>query len=408
MNSLVLIDELGTSTDPEEGSALSEAILSHFQDVGALTIATTHHRVVAAYAQEQVGMMNASVDLDPTTLAPTYRITMGLPGRSYAMTIATRLGLATEVVDQARSLMAPSQLVAEELIQDLQKEREVLNRLNIEAEENLAEAVKQREEVEHNLANLETIKENLVEEARNELQQQTAELLNRLRRVERFIEQPTVSSLGNSDVGLDKELDVNALSVDEARLELNQVRRSINSPEWDPISVSRTGWQRDLVSGDRVYIRGIPRPVVVINPSGEDDHIEVSLGTMRAKIPIYQLEGLAPSLRSENSGLQTTGRSDNSGRAYESTVSRNSLPKISFDPEIDLRGQRVHQALDKIEDLLRHGAAQDVDEVRIIHGKGTGILRTAVREYLSDHPLVKLATPDPENSGDGVTLVFLK
>ena len=408
MKSLVLIDELGTSTDPEEGSALSEAILSHFQDVGALTIATTHHRVVAAYAQEQVGMMNASVDLDPTTLAPTYRITMGLPGRSYAMTIATRLGLATEVVDQARSLMAPSQLVAEELIQDLQKEREVLNRLNIEAEENLAEAVKQREEVEHNLANLETIKENLVEEARNELQQQTAELLNRLRRVERFIEQPTVSSLGNSDVGLDKELDVNALSVDEARLELNQVRRSINSPEWDPISVSRTGWQRDLVSGDRVYIRGIPRPVVVINPSGEDDHIEVSLGTMRAKIPIYQLEGLAPSLRSENSGLQTTGRSDNSGRAYESTVSRNSLPKISFDPEIDLRGQRVHQALDQIEDLLRHGAAQDVDEVRIIHGKGTGILRTAVREYLSDHPLVKLATPDPENSGDGVTLVFLK
>ena len=163
-----------------------------------------------------------------------------------------------------------------------------------------------------------------------------------------------------------------------------------------------------MVSGDRVYIRGIPRPVVVINPSGEDDHIEVSLGTMRAKIPIYQLEGLAPSLRSENSGLQTTGRSDNSGRAYESTVSRNSLPKISFDPEIDLRGQRVHQALDKIEDLLRHGAAQDVDEVRIIHGKGTGILRTAVREYLSDHPLVKLATPDPENSGDGVTLVFLK
>ena len=408
VKSLVLIDELGTSTDPEEGSALSEAILSHFQDVGALTIATTHHRVVAAYAQEQVGMMNASVDLDPVTLAPTYRITMGLPGRSYAMTIATRLGLASQVVDQARSLMAPSQLVAEELIQDLQKEREVLNRLNIEAEANLADAMKQREEVDHNLANLETIKENLVEEARNELQQETAELLNKLRRVERFIQQPTILNPGNPDVELDKGIDGNDLSIDEARLELNEVRRSINSPEWDPISLSRTGWQRDLVNGDRVYIRGIPRPVVVINPSGEDDHIEVSLGTMRAKIPIYQLEGLAPAGRSENSVLQMRSQSDNSGRAYESTASRNSLPKISFDPEIDLRGQRVHQALDKIEDLLRNGAAQDADEVRIIHGKGTGTLRTAVREYLSDHPLVKLAIPDPENSGDGVTLVFLK
>ena len=121
-----------------------------------------------------------------------------------------------------------------------------------------------------------------------------------------------------------------------------------------------------------------------------------------------RLEDLAPAGRSENNVLQMTRQSDNFGGDYGSTVSRNSLPKISFDPEIDLRGQRVHQALDKIEDLLRHGAAQDVDEVRIIHGKGTGILRTAVREYLSDHPLVKLATPDPENSGDGVTLVFLK
>ena len=229
------------------------------------------------------------------------------------MTIATRLGLASQVVAQARSLMAPSQLVAEELIQDLQKEREILNRLNIEAEENLADAVKQQEEVEHNLANLETIKEDLVEEARNELQQQTAELLNRLRRVERFIQQPTILNPGSPDVELDKGIDGNDLSIDEARLELNEVRRSINSPEWDPISLSRTGWQRDLVNGDRVYIRGIPRPVVVINPSGEDDHIEVSLGTMRAKIPIYQLEGLAPVGRSENSALQMTRQSDNSG-----------------------------------------------------------------------------------------------
>ena len=169
--------------------------------------------------------------------------------------------------------MAPSQLVAEELIQDLQKEREALNRLKIEAEANLADAIKQREEVDHNLANLETIKENLVEEARNELQQETTDLLNRLRRVERFIQQPTISSPGNVDVGLDKGIDGHDLSIDEARLELNEVRRSINSPEWDPISLSRTGWQRDLVSGDRVYIRGIPRPVVLINPSGEDDHI---------------------------------------------------------------------------------------------------------------------------------------
>ena len=113
-NSLVLVDELGTSTDPEEGSALAQAVLSHFQRRGVLMIATTHHRVVAAYAQDHDGMINASVDLDPQTLEPTYRITLGLPGRSYAMTIASRLGLEPEVVEHARSLMSPVQAATED------------------------------------------------------------------------------------------------------------------------------------------------------------------------------------------------------------------------------------------------------------------------------------------------------
>ena len=407
--SLVLIDELGTSTDPEEGSALGQAILSHFQTVGALAIATTHHRVIAAFAQEQTGMMNASVDLDPVTLEPTYRITMGLPGRSYAMTIATRLGLASQVVDQARLLMEPSHVVAEELIQDLQKERDVLNKLNIEAEETLAQVTRQREEVEHKLANLETIKESMVEEARAALQQQTAALINRLRRVERSIQNPNTVSVGDSEIRLDKHLASSDLSLETARIEVNEVRREVNSPEWGPIPLSRTGWQKDLVNGDRVYIRGIPRPVVVINPPGENDQIEVSLGTMRAKIPIYQLEGLASGSQShENIIADSRRQSDNFGRFNASEIAKNKLPKVSFNPEIDLRGQRVDQALGNVEDLLRHAVAQATSEIRVIHGQGTGVLRTAVREYLTDHPLVEANMPDPDNVGDGVTLVFLK
>ena len=407
--SLVLIDELGTSTDPEEGSALGQAILSHFQTIGALAIATTHHRVIAAFAQEQTGMMNASVDLDPVTLEPTYRITMGLPGRSYAMTIATRLGLASQVVDQARSLIEPSQVVAEELIQDLQKERDVLNKLNIEAEETLVLVTKQRADMEHKLANLETIKESLVEEARAELQQQTATLINRLRRVERSIQNPHASSVGDLEIRLDKDLSSSDLSLETARMEVNEVRREVNAPEWGPISVARTGWQKDLVTGDKVYIRGIPRPVVVINPSGEDDQIEVSLGTMRAKVPIYQLEGLASGSQSNENIVAGSRREDDTfGRFSASEIEKNKLPKVSFDPEIDLRGQRVDQALDSVEDLLRHAVAQATSEIRVIHGKGTGVLRTAVREYLSDHPLVESNIPDPDNLGDGVTLVFLK
>ena len=179
--SLVLVDELGTSTDPEEGSALAQAVLSHFQRRGVLMIATTHHRVVAAYAQDHDRMINASVDLDPQTLEPTYRITLGLPGRSYAMTIATRLGLEPGVVEHARSLMSPVQAATEDLLRELRDERHLLEQLHQEAESSLGEARRQQAEVEARLANVETTKAELVEQARLELQTQIAELQGRLR-----------------------------------------------------------------------------------------------------------------------------------------------------------------------------------------------------------------------------------
>ena len=144
--SLVLIDELGTSTDPEEGAALAQAILGHLREKGVMTIATTHHRGVARYVQEQPGMVNASVDLEPGTLEPTYRITLGLPGRSYALTIADRMGLAPEILENARSFIAPSQLATDDLVKELQEERAVVAQLRQEWEELLTQARAQQAE----------------------------------------------------------------------------------------------------------------------------------------------------------------------------------------------------------------------------------------------------------------------
>ena len=121
--SLVLIDELGTSTDPEESAALAKGILSHSLQRGITLVATTHQRDVSAFVQEQPGMINASVELDPRTLAPTYRLTLGLPGRSYALTIASRLGLDSEIVERARALLSPVHQQAESLLKELQEER---------------------------------------------------------------------------------------------------------------------------------------------------------------------------------------------------------------------------------------------------------------------------------------------
>ena len=419
--SLVLVDELGTSTDPEEGSALAQAVLSHFQRRGVLMIATTHHRVVAAYAQDHDGMINASVDLDPQTLEPTYRITLGLPGRSYAMTIASRLGLEAEVVEHARSLMSPVQVATEDLLRELRNERHLLEQLHQEAESSLVEARRQQAEVEARLANVEDAKAELVELARQELQKQITELQDRLKQAERSMQQPgalPIRPAADDPAGQAPDSEMpEPRSLERVRAELNEMRRQVSSSRWQPIPLTRAGWQQRLARGDRVYLRGIPRPVVVVTPPDDEEQVEVLLGTMRAKIPLYQLEGLAGGSSSPGGSLSPgSGTGEGHRLAHHSSgeglrknrPSRGPGSRRPFNPEVDLRGQRVEEALGNVDGLLDTAAVQGVQEVRIIHGTGTGALRRAIREYLKDHPLVESSTPAPDASGEGVTVVILK
>ena len=432
VRSLVLIDELGTSTDPEEGAALAQAILGHLRDQGVMTIATTHHRGVARYVQEQVGMVNASVDLEPGTLEPTYRITLGLPGRSYALTIADRMGLAPEILEAARSFIAPSQLETDDLVKELQEERAVVAQLRQESEALLAQARAEQSETEARLATVESARLELVEEARLDLQRRIGGLLAQLNQAERAAEhaeaeqaarrlmRPAPGAPPRSVGGGQTSERFRAYQEDLAQLE-----KELTSPQWEPIEVERTSWQEELRSGDRVYIRGIPRPVEVISSQDADEHIEVLLGTMRARIPVYQLE------RPAEAGLETEGQSATtstlgnggtaaSGSLYSSArgarfrhnrdagvyYRRPSPRQVKTD--LDLRGHRVDEALDKVESLLNEAALSGVPEIRIIHGQGTGALRNAVREYLRSHPLTASSGPDADSANDGVTVVELK
>ena len=413
--SLVLIDELGTSTDPEEGAALAQAILGRFRDLGVMTIATTHHRGVARYVQEQSGMLNASVDLEPGTLEPTYRITLGLPGRSYALTIADRMGLAPEILDEARSLIAPSQLATDDLVRELQEERAVVARLRQESEELLAQARAQQEETEARLATVEASRLELVEEARQDLQRRIGGLLAQLNQAERAAEQAEAEQaarrLMHPSPGAPARTPGRNANTERFRAyqeDLAQVQKELTAADWEPIEVQRTPWQAELRSGDRVYIRGIPRPVEVISPQDADEHIEVLLGTMRARIPVYQLERPADSGLGLEDG-QPAGASARGALAFDSDHPSPSgidanTPGVRFrhnrdagvyyrrpsprqvKTDLDLRGQRVDDALDQVETLLNEAALSGVPEVRIIHGRGTGALRSAIRQYLRGHP----------------------
>jgi DNA mismatch repair protein MutS2 len=373
--SLVLVDELGTSTDPEEGSALAKAILSYFHGRGLLMVATTHHRGVARYVQEQPGMVNASVDLHPQTLEPTYRVTLGLPGRSYALTIASRLGLAPDIIGQARAALSPEEQTTDSLLRELQEERRVIDTLRREAEAALVQAKQQQAEAEARLASVETSKAGLVEEARQELQGRIGDLLARLQQAAQRLDQPESRE-----------------ALQEARTQLLEARRQLSSPRWQPIEVRRAPWQGRLSGGDRVFIRGIPRPVEVITPPDKEGQVEVLLGTMRAKIPVHQLErpaeGHTPAAQQ--------------GVFFRRPVGHQAAT------EIDLRGLRAEEAVGRVDGLLNDAALDGLTSVRIIHGKGTGILRRVVREFLAGHPLVAAAGPAEGSSDDGVTVVELK
>ncbi len=397
VNSLVLVDELGTSTDPEEGSALASAVLRYFQKIGSFVVGTTHHRGVARFVQEQPGMVNASVDLDPTTLEPTYHVTLGLPGRSYALTIAARLGVAQEVIDDARTGISPVEQATEGLLQELQQERRVVEELRQEAEIARADSARKQRELDVQLADVESAKANLVEDSRQELQSRIGGILDRLARAERTLEAAEMRQDAEARVRAAARAETETKQQMQAhRDEIKEVQRELDSTSWSPIDVERTPWQETLKEGDRVYIRGIAQPVEVISAADSQERIEVLLGTMRAKIPVYQLERKADA--DPTAAAQGVYLSRSSSRA----------PRRGPSPELDLRGMRVDEALSRVDNALNDASLDGASSVRLIHGKGTWALRIAIREYLSGHPLVISAQDGEGAGGDGITVAELE
>ena len=390
--SLVLIDELGTSTDPEEGAALAKAIINHFAGRGVTLVATTHHRDVAAYVQEQPAMVNASVELDPRSLAPTYRLSLGLPGRSYALTIAASLGLAREVVEEAQSLLGPTHAQAEGLLKELQEERHLAAEQRLQAEAARREAEERSAALEEQLSQVRDQKALIVEEARHQLQRGVEDLSRRLRAAERSVERatpPQVAPLGGPPPAPPEPLP--PMSVDEALVEVAEVRKELQFEPWQPLPSRRGDWMEGIRAGDRVYLRGIPQPVEVITPPDAGGTVEVLLGTMRARLPSYQLDRPAPA--------HTTP--SGAGVFYARTARR------AVDPQLTLRGVKVEEALERLEGYLSDAVMAGLSSVRIEHGVGTGALRAAVREHLNHHSLVRSYRPDENARTDGVTLVEL-
>lgn len=378
--SLVLLDELAAGTDPVEGSALSKAILARLLSIGCLTIATTHHGELKAFAHTTPGITNGSVEFDLETLSPTYKLHIGLPGQSNAISIAERLGMPQQVLDDARSGIDPDRLAVETMISDLHKHREEAEAASEVQRVAAREAEKARARVTKELQSLEANRNKLIEQTRKEMETELQQARARLREALADLkkaERMTVFERAEVIERVEAE-------VAEADARLQRVQKRERRPRRGPLPL--------IEPGDRVYLSDVPTPGEAITSPDESGELEVAMGALRARINVKQIANVE----------KVSGQPSRPDYHAEPPVAVAAKPS----PELDLRGMTVDEALPLVEQRLDEASRAGVAELRIIHGKGTGTLRQAVRDVLRKHPLATShATAEPRAGGDGVTVV---
>ncbi|MSQ11141.1 MAG: endonuclease MutS2 [Dehalococcoidia bacterium] len=379
--SLVLLDELGSSTDPEEGAALGKAVLESLRDRGVLTIATTHYRELAAFVQEQSGMVNASVELDPDTLTPTYQLTVGLPGRSYALAIASRLNLDPAVVERARALLPGPARRADQLLEELERERQAAAEARRQAQEALAGAEALKNELRERLDTVEQEKEQMLAQARQELQERVADLLAQVEATEEALKASRSATLPAAA----------APAFAQAQQQAARLRKQLRAPQWQPARPDHEAWLKALRPGDPVRVQGFNLDGRVLAPLDEKGMLQVQVGALRIHV------------RGEQTLPPSSGAKAAPSFPKTSAVAR----QLGGRPEeeLDVRGLRADEALVRLEPFLDQALLHGLSKVRVIHGVGTGALRLAFRERLTGHPAVR--SWSPADRSDGSTTVLL-
>jgi DNA mismatch repair protein MutS2 len=374
--SLVLLDELGTSTDPSEGAALAQSILLHLLNQGTIVVATTHFSELKAFAHATPGLKNASLDFDPVTLGPTYHLTVGIPGGSNAFAIAANLGLPEEIIVSARERLSKGSLEIETLLSDLMSEKLKLEAMQKGLQKDRDEAEKLRNQLEEELKNFKTQQQELLQETRSKLIREGDELLLQIR-----------------DVMVELKKNKTREKVEQARKALSAVREELKGQSWQPPSLkSEDGQEVHLSVGDRVLLKSLNLYGTIVNLPDNSGQLEIAVGNSKLKLTADSLE-------------KTDTKTNQSG-VYSAL--KNAAVHRTAPPELDLRGRRADEVEAELDGYLNDAGMANLPSVRIIHGVATGVVRQIVRQYLSNHPLVASFRPGKrEEGGDGVTIAYL-
>lgn len=388
-NALVLLDEVGAGTDPQEGAALAHAILDFLRERHARVVATTHYGELKTYAFSTSGVQNASVEFDEETLEPTYRLLQGVPGSSHALAIAARLGLPGEVITRAAH-----ETVGVDPTADVIRQLEIASRSALSdsaaAERARRDAELLRDRAEQELNELEAlrreVRQKAMEEARaaiRKAQQKADNILADLRRAREA----------------SRETERSRQDLREIEHELaDEIDTVLNLPqEPEEVVVETT---RPLRSGDRVRVASLGLVGTLLADPREDEKVPVQVGALRVSVPPATLR-LTAQRPPKTAAIR-------SGPAIPATR-RGGTAAAQVSPQISLLGQRADEAIQSVDRYLDEAYGAGLRRTRIVHGKGTGALRRAVQDRLRDHPLVEdFATADADEGGAGATVVTLK
>ena len=383
--SLVLFDELGAGTDPTEGAALATAIIESLHKRKIRTAVTTHYSELKVYAISTEGVENACCEFDVETLRPTYRLLIGIPGKSNAFAISKRLGLSDEIIEEAKAFISHDEARFEDVITDLEISKKSVAFEQERAEQYRQEAQRLKEEVEYQKNKTKEQKEKILSKARQEARQIYQQAKEEADAIIKQMNQMAKESADRQKLSQQRSvLKTKLSSMQEAFLKSPKRKSSHRPPE-------------TLQAGDSVYVISFDQRGTALSEPDKNKEVMVQMGSMKMKVPLSELMlDDAPKPKKE-AAKKTVSTKVKSGKSQYISA------------EIDCRGQLVEEALGNIDKYLDDAYLSGLKQVMIIHGKGTGALRSAVQSYLRTNPHVKGYRPGVYGEGEmGVTVVELK
>lgn len=383
-NSLLLFDELGAGTDPTEGAVLAIAILEKLREKDVRTIATTHYNQLKVYAMTTDGVENASMEFDIDTLSPTFRLLIGIPGKSNAFEISKRLGLSEEIITSAKDLVEAENIQFEDMLGEIEKNRDIIEAERREAEISRAETKKLEEKAKAYREKTEEMRERVLDEARREAK----EIIKNAKEETKLV----IEELKD----LAKHLDGDAKKrINDAQEILRASERELNSKiKQDLLTIKAEKPIEDLKIGDSVKVPSLNQEGVVLTDEDSEGKVMVQIGIMKMSLPkntLVPIEG------------QAKVTSNEKNKKIHSAKSK------YIKKEIDIRGKNVEDAIFELDKYLDDAYLSGLKSVDVIHGKGTGALREGLKPYFKNHEHIKSTRYGSFNEGgDGVTIVEFK